>query len=350
MNRKLIVLFLLMVTTQFSWACDLCSVYIGIQPRDFKSSISLRYRYRVFEEKYVFNSSTNQLIKTSGSRLAHGSSMSVSHVEHETETGKNNTFLYAEQYHSFDVVANIMFGKRVSVLVSTSFSDHYIYKNDSLIDNISGVGDVMLMANYRLFYTKLANDSLAKNRFLHRLTVGGGIELPTGSFNKKSVKGYETSYTPNTIIGQPLMELDEHLQPGMGSFNYLVLVQYLVKRNQWGLNSNISYKMITQNNNGFRFANRLNANFAVFYLAKLSKSILLMPSTGLSYEFSEHDQRNDTQVTDSGGEALFGNVGMELFYKNVSFSTTYFHSVHNYLYGNQPSNKVRIVSQLSIYF
>lgn len=352
MNR-IIILFLLLTIVNTSWACDLCSVYIGIQPRDFKSSIGFRYRYRLFEEKYIINKSntgTSNLVKTSSSRLMSNSGMNINHVENGITGTNNSTLLYTEQYNSFDIVANLRFGKRFSVLLNTSFSDNYVYKNDSIVDNISGVGDLMLIANYRLFYTKIANDSLAKNKLLHRLTVGGGIELPTGSFNKKSVKSYETSFTSNTIIGQPLMELDEHLQPGTGSFNYLLLLQYMVKFNRIGLNNNISYKINTKNKNDFQFANRFNVNSSIFYLAKLNDKITLMPNTGLSYEFSEHDKRNENILIDSGGEALFVNGGLQLFYKNMSFATTYFQPVYNYLYGNQPSNKARIISQLSIYF
>ncbi len=334
-----------------SWACDLCSVYIGIQPRDFQSSIALRYRYRLFEDKYTLNSNTNSLSKTSGSRLNPLYDMNINHVE-DGLTGTNNdgTIIYTEQYSSFDVVANLMFGKRFSLFLTTSFSDNYIYQNDSIIDNVSGVGDALILANYRLFYTKVANDSLAKNKFLHRFTIGGGIELPTGSFNKKSVKGYETSFTANTIIGQPLMELDEHIQPGTGSFNYLLATQYMVKYNRFGINNDISYKINTINGNGFKFANRFNVNSSLFYLAKLNDKMMLMPNTGVSYEYSQQDWRENEKVKDSGGEALFTNFGLQFFYQNISISITYFQPVYNYLYGNQPSNKARVISQLSIYF
>jgi len=304
----------------------------------------------LFEERYTFSTTTNSLIKTSSSRLAQGSQMSVNHLEQSLTETKNSSFLYAERYNSFDLVANIRFGKKFSALISNSFSDNYIYKNDSIINNISGVGDLLLIANYRLINTKIGADSLAKNKLLHRITIGAGIELPTGSFNKKSVISYETTFTPNTIIGQPLMELEPQLQAGTGSFNYLFLIQYMIKFNKFGLNNYVSYKVNSTNRNDFRFANRFNVNTSLFYLGKINKELTLMPNVGTSYEFSDHDLQGDDKVINSGGEALFINSGITFFFKNISFELTYYQPVYNYLYGNQPSNKARIISQISIYF
>jgi hypothetical protein len=353
MIRKFTFLFLLIFIGQVSFACDLCSVYIGIQPNDFKSSFGIRYRYRTFEDKYTFNTSTNLLSnlnnKTS-QRLGIKDPLSINHIDEEYLGTERKDFFYEEQYNSYDFVLNIALGKRMNVLISNSFSDNYVYKNDSLIDNISGVGDMQIILNHKLFYTKVSSDSLAKNRFLHRLTIGAGIELPTGSFNKESAKSYETSISGNTIIGQPLMELDPHLQPGTGSLNYLLVINYLVKYNNLGWNNNLSYKINSENKNGFKFANRFNAYSSLFFMAKLKSKFYLMPNAGISYEFSERDTQNDIAEIDSGGEALFVTPGLKLLVKNIAFDINYYKPIYNYLYGNQPSNKARIIGQLTYNF
>ncbi|TXB66732.1 hypothetical protein FRY74_00685 [Vicingus serpentipes] len=350
MNRKITFLLLLLFVGQISWACDLCSFYIGIQPNDFKSSFGIRYRYRLFEDKYTFNSSTNTISNKSSQRLANNNLASINHIDESYLGTEKKDIFYKEQYNSYDFLLNIALGKRFNLLISNSFSDNYVYKNDSLIDNISGVGDMQLLLNYRLFYSKVSNDSLAKNRFLHRLTIGAGIELPTGSYNKNSTKSYETTITGNTILGQPLMVLDPHLQPGTGSLNYLFFLEYLVQFNQLGWNSNISYKLTTKNKNGFQFANRSNFNTSLFYMAKIKPDFILMPNAGLSYEYSERDTQNEIEEVDSGGEALFATPGFKLLVKNIAFDFNYYHPIHDYLYGNQPSNKARIIGQLTYNF
>jgi hypothetical protein len=331
-------------------ACDLCSVYIGIQPNDFKNSFGLRYRYRLFEDQFTFNSSTQTLSNNKSKRIEINNPVSINHIDEEYLGADGKDFYYKEQYNSYDLILNIALGKRVNLLISNSFSDNYVYKNDSIIDNISGVGDMQVIINHKLFYTKVSNDSLAKNRFLHRLTIGAGIELPTGSFNKQSVKSYETKVTGNTILGQPLTELDPHLQPGTGSLNYLFLIEHLVKYNIIGWNTNLSYKINSANKNEFKFANRFNVNSSLFLMATINKNITIMPNSGISYEFSERDSQNNILEMDSGGEAAFITPGLKLLIKNIALDINYFHPIHNYLYGNQPSNKARIIGQLTYNF
>ena len=347
MNKRNILLFVFIMISSAYFACDLCSVYIGIQPQDFKSSFGLRYRYRLFEERVSITASQTTNINHSA-RIKTNNYNTINHLDEETIS--DNDYLYVEQYNSIDLVANVFFGKKLNVLITNSFSDNYIYHNDSIVDNVSGFGDLNLITNYRIVNTKISSDSLAKDKFLHRLTIGLGVELPTGSFNKQSVKGYETSFTPSTIIGKPLMELDEHLQAGTGSFNYLFLMEYLLKYNGIGLNTNASYKVFTENKNNFRFANRYNFNSSFFYLFNVAKNIKLMPHLGVNYEVSMYDKNNKKDVMNTGGEAVFMNAGVNWFIKNLAVDFTYYQPVHQNLFGNQPSNKERIITQLTYYF
>ncbi|MCB0380387.1 MAG: hypothetical protein KDD24_03960 [Flavobacteriales bacterium] len=347
MNKKYGLLFLFIMISSLTFACDLCSVYIGIQPQDFKSSFGLRYRYRLFEER-VSKISSKTISTNSSARLQTNNNYSINHLNEETST--TNNYLYTEQYNSVDLVLNVFFGKKLNVLITNSFSDNYVYHNDSIIDNISGFGDLNVITNYRIINTKISTDSLAKNKFLHRLTIGLGVELPTGSFNKQSVKGYETSFTPSTIIGKPLMELDEHLQAGTGSFNYLFLMEYLLKYNGFGLNTNASYKVFTENKNNFRFANRYNFNSSLFYLFDVTKNIKFMPHSGINYEVSMYDKDNKKDVMNTGGESAFMNAGVNWFIKNLAIDFTYYRPVYQNLFGNQPSNKERIITQITYYF
>lgn len=345
------MLFLFVLLSNTILACDLCSVYIGIKPQDFKSSFGLRYRYRLFESNYTLTSVNNTYKATPTARLASPIGATINHGnEHVTGISENETYIYAEQYNSVDVVLNLFFGKKFSVLLSNSFSDNYVYRKDSLIDNISGFGDLSVIANYRLINTKIGSDSLAKNKLMHRLTVGTGVELPTGSYNKQSVVGYETTFSPSTIIGKPKFELDPHLQAGTGSINYIFMLEYLVKMNRLGLNTNISYKIFNENSNQFKFANRYNFNSSLFYLVTLNEKVKMLPYLGVNYEMSYYDNDNGMDLFDSGGEAVFLSVGLNFLIKNIGIDFTYFKPIYQNLFGYQPSNKTRIIAQLTYYF
>lgn len=349
MNKKITVLFLFLMVSNVFFACDLCSFYIGIQPQDFKNSFGLRYRYRLFEENIKVLSLNNSTTNKPGARLLPNHYNTINHLE-EGATTSTNDYIYAEQYNSVDLLLNVYFGKKFNVLITNSFSDNYVYHNDSIIDNISGFGDLNLVANYRVINTKFSSDSLAKNKLMHRLSVGLGVELPTGSFNKQSVKSYETRFTPNTIIGKPLMDLDEHLQAGTGSYNYIFVMEYLLKFNGIGLNTNVSYKLYSDNKNNFRFANRYNFNSSLFYLFKAAKNVKVMPHLGVNYEVSMYDKDNGKDMVNTGGETVFISPGMNFFIKNVGVDFSYFKPVYQNLFGNQPSNKERIITQLTYYF
>ena len=102
MNRKTILLFLLIITSNLSWACDLCSVYIGIQPNDFKNAIGLRYRFRSFEDKYVLNTTTNTF-NISGQRLASNSPLNISHLEDDLASTNEDEILFCQLETNIEV-------------------------------------------------------------------------------------------------------------------------------------------------------------------------------------------------------------------------------------------------------
>jgi len=347
MQKKMIVLLTLVLIYHSALACDLCTIYLGIQPNDFKNSFSLRHRYSLFEREYINNP---LFFNRSNQRVIKGEIIDKHDGEATDAIPLGKTYTYAEAYNSYDVVANIYLSKKFQINSSINFSDNYLKQNDSIIDNIGGIGDLNILLKYQLYNSSKTEDSILTNKFLHRLTIGGGVTLPTGNYNKYTVVDYVTEFTPNTIIGSPIIELDPHLQAGTGSFGYLVLLEYLLKLNSFGINSNISYKLNTTNKNNFRLANRFNVNTSVFTLAKLSKKIKLMPKLGLSYESSKQDSYNDKPFINSGGEVLFFNYGLNLYINKLGVEFIYYQPIKEYLMGIQPYNKQRIISQLTYYF
>ena len=136
------------------------------------------------------------------------------------------SYNYKETYNSYDLSANFFLGTRLQLNTSISFSDNYVLQNDSITQNIGGIGDLNLQFKYQVYNSIQKEDTTKK--WIQRITVGSGISLPTGNFNKISIVGFQTEFEANSIIGTPETELDAHLQAGTGSFGYLFFLEYLV--------------------------------------------------------------------------------------------------------------------------
>jgi len=341
-----IVLALLLINSMY--ACDLCSIYKGLEPNDFKNSFGVRYRYRLFESKFTFETPT-----FSTANVILGGSIkgipSNKHLEPTfIESKDRSDFVYTESYTSYAIFANFYLNHRLKLNVSTYFSDNYTYKNDSLLENVSGIGDITLLANYQLYNTKKTDTT--HMHFSHRVMVGGGIIVPTGNFNKKTIVGVETEIKPNIILGTPIQSLDPHLQAGTGAFGLVFLTEYLVKYRKIGVNTNLSYRKNLVNKNDFQFADRFNANSNLFYILKFSDKISVMPTVGLAFETAKRDSYKNEPFIGSGGNVLFLNYGLSFNYKDWSLSSSYYNVISENLKDLQPSNKNRIIIQLSYYF
>lgn len=345
--KKIIPLMISLLCATEILACDLCSIYIGIEPKDYKNSFGVRYRYRIFESDFQLNSPTTNLKMISPTNRK-GINTDKHLGESVYEQSEDKKFTYTETFTSYDVYANFYLNQRLQLNVSTYFADNYTYKNDSILENISGIGDINITAVYQLYNTTRTSDSTRK--LVHRLNFGMGIFLPTGNFNKKSIIGFETKIQPNVILGTPIEELDPHLQAGTGAFSSLLIAEYLVKYSNWGITTNISYKANRENKNQFRFANRFNANSNLFYLMKWHKNITFMPTVGTAMEFSNRDTFENYSYLGSGGEVWFANVGTTFFIKDWGINVMYYSPVYQRLNDTQPKNKSRVIAQLSYYF
>jgi hypothetical protein len=344
MQKRFLVGLVFMLIYNTSFACDLCTIYLGIQPNDFKNSVGIRYRYRAFEKNYD---------GLSLSTLSNGKRIKGNPIDKHNgaELGSPlESYLYIEEFNSYDIFINVYLHPKWQLNVSTYFADNYIKKNDSIVNNVGGIGDINLLLKYQLINSQNNCDTILNNKFIHRLTVGAGITLPTGNFNKATIVDFETEFKPNVIIGTPILELDPHMQAGTGAFGYLFLMEYLIKVNAFGLNFNTSYKLNTTNRNEFKFANRFNSNISLFSMLKLSKKVKIMPQAGFSYEQSKRDEYQNKPYMESGGSVLFGNFGLGIFLNKLRFSTSYYKPVYESLYDDQPLNKLRLISQINYYF
>jgi hypothetical protein len=320
-----LVAFLLI--SEVALSCDLCSIYVGIRPDDYKSSFGMVHRYRSFAKDFEATVPISTLDK-------HGAQFST------------EPYSLEEVYNSYDLWFKYFVNPRVQIDASLSFSDNYLGKNDSMTNSISGPGDLLVLTKYQVYNSKLCNDS---SDWVKRLTVGAGIKLPTGTYNKSYTNYPISSTTKGITYGDPETILDPHMQAGSGTVDFILMMEGILMIHNVGINTNVSYKINTTNKNNFRFANRFNFNPSLFYIQQI-KDVRLMPTIGAAYERSNRDTDNGQEYFASGGETLFGNMGLTLFYKKISIGATYFTPLYETLYDNQLNNRMRLITELNYYF
>jgi hypothetical protein len=275
--------------------CDLCGCYMGIDGEN-RNEIGVRYRIRVFNGPH-------------------------------TNTGDPSAFSsIREYYNTVELYGRYILSPKVQI----SFSLPYGI-NSVEVGKFTGLGDLLVMTKY-LVLGKISNQP--GKIYNDRLFVGGGFKIPTGSYNKPESDG----------------EVEPHFQTGTGSFDFLLLTTYIARIKSFGFNSDIVYKINTQNPNKYHFANRFNFSTSVLYILQTGISSAIIPNAGVYFEQANPDLINGTADDGSGGKVLFITGGVNVNLKHISLSLNYQKPVYENLIGYQPKNNFRLISSISYMF
>lgn len=154
-----------------------------------------------------------------------------------------NSPWYTENFNTTQVWARIPVNKNIQISVLIPYHAHN-RETTTGKQSINGIGDITVLAMYRLYQTK--TDSTF---FAHTLQMGGGLKLPTGSFDDANSGAVNPSF-----------------QVGTGSWDYLLATEYILRRKQFGLNTMLNYVIKTENQKNYRFGNQWNYATTFFYL------------------------------------------------------------------------------------
>lgn len=265
--KKILLLLIIACTCIAANACPICgcgvgNFYIGLLPGFNKSFIGIRYQYMRYE----------------------------THLKDEPEEFSHDRYEIAELWGGINI------GERWQVLGFVPY--HFNYQNmDDGIRKENGLGDVMLMMNYKLWQSSKQNNN-DRSMSHQEFWIGGGVKLPTGKYDVDHED-------PETEIG------DVNSQMGTGSLDFIANAMYNVKLGKVGINTSASYKMNTSNNNNYKFGNRLVASSFAFYQAQV-KSIFVAPNIGVLYEHAAINHLNKDVVEQTGGYVALGIAGVDV--------------------------------------
>lgn len=218
----------------------------------------------------------------------------------------NNSPKIDENFNTIQLWSRLPISEKIDIQAFVTYHSHtrnYVDK----ITKIQGVGDISIFANYKVLEKRKSNYNQRKNKVtstIHQIKIGTGIKLPTGKFDEEINNSINPSF-----------------QLGTGSVDYVTMVQYLFKSNQFGVNNYINYYIKTENKKRYKFGNQLNFNSTFFYVFKNNEKNMFVPSLGVSGEFHQKNKSFDISVRDTNGYTILSNIGIEYNTPKMTFGT-----------------------------
>jgi len=221
-----------------------------------------------------------------------------------------------ENFNTLQVWSRIPIGHKVQITALIPYHSHE-RELTSGTENIAGLGDITVMGSYTLFSTQ-KEDPI----FTHKLSVGGGIKIPTGKFTEKNNLG----------------RVNQSFQLGTGSWDYSLISEYIVNRKNLGLNTTLNYIFKTQNSKDYQYGNQFNYNSTLFYSFEV-KTIQLVPQAGIAGEIYKGNSQYQLDLPNTAGAILFSKFGIEAGKNDLSVGLNLMTPVHqNLAEGNMKAN------------
>ncbi|SMG40576.1 hypothetical protein SAMN05661096_02771 [Marivirga sericea] len=292
MNKKIILLVVLTSLQSKLLACDVCNIF-EFKTVDQKNYIGVFYHYMSFNGYDHLNQPHQLFSKSPQMHELDGSNLFFEKKQQDFE-----------KYSTFALRANINLFKnfRLNVLLPYEHTVVYYNKVWSTLDPVSdttmllsGLGDAIVGID--------KNIRFKTDQFTHYLIPGLSLKLPTGITNIKD--------NADEVF-------DPEIQPGTGSLDVLLKLNYTLTNGKWGVFSATNYK-INSTHNGYRFANSFNFQSDIFLILGNPKKQFI-PQAGLYLERAGNNLDNGNIIDFTGGSTVFFDSGMELRLNNsISF-------------------------------
>jgi len=199
----------------------------------------------------------------------------------------NNSPWVDENFNTVQAWARIPVAKNLQV---SALVPYHFHNRDRATgeQSISGLGDITVLGLYTIYQTQ--SDTTA---FRHVVQLGGGVKAPTGKYDSANNGSVNPSF-----------------QVGTGSWDYLLAAEYVITRNNLGLNTMVNYTFKTENSEKYHFGNQFNYATTVFYMMEGGK-FTIVPQAGLAGELYAANKQYGEELPDTKGEILFGKLGVE---------------------------------------
>lgn len=209
----------------------------------------------------------------------------------------------SEHYRTLQAWGRLYLNKRWQLFAFVPYKINS-YSSSNGDTAINGIGDVSVLASYTFINT--ADD----NVFMHRLQGGIGIKAPTGVYSGISERVRQG--TPN-------------IEPGSGSWDVPLNINYTAKHNNAGINVDAMYNITSPGADRYKFGNRLSTQLTGFYWLQLGK-VSILPQATIQYDQALHDYEDYDKKwlnTQTGGHIIVAKPGAQVYYKNLGLQVAY---------------------------
>ena len=294
--------------------CDVCGSFIGIHPGDKKAYVSMFYRYVSFSG----NNTTNSPFFPDGS-------MRIGHTDHEGSNATNSKEF--EVYRAVEWRARYYLHPRVEFSVIAPYVFNSAYENEKQTEN-SGLGDLTTFLGWQLI------NEANTGKFNHRFLVGSGVKWALGDVNQK-------------VYNERLSIL---LQPGTGSNDLLFFANYQLGIENWSWNLLPTYKINGKNRFDERVSNSITIFSNISYQWKWNENFKAMPSMQGYFESMKGVEVMAKKIKGTSMNGFFWGPGMDLFYKNIGFSSSCWWSARQDQNSNMLASRIRYRAGITWYF
>jgi len=260
----IVIVFASMLFIQWADACETCTIpRLGKQKGDIIESANKKWFF-----EYLFEAQDWHEKEAREAHLLH-------HDEHHFHDKTK------EYIHHFTG------GGRLTQKITAIVEIPYVIRHSIEIDDHSilgtkqrseGIGDLHVVGLYEVWQQNEASASL-----------GGGVKFPTGSTNEKNSIG--TLFEPE-------------LQPGSGSYDYIMGGVYQTRAGRSHLTANLFYVIKTEGDADYKFGNLFSTSFLWEYLAFERKNFKAKLGIDANLQIEAKHEDNGSEILDSGGTTL----------------------------------------------
>jgi hypothetical protein len=263
-----------MLLGTYIWGCDACasfsnSVNLGLTPLLRNNMVTTRYNLTRFNTiPFAFSEATN-----------------------------------SEITHSWDIQGRFRINRRLQISTAIPYN-FFKQSGDFGKVNLYGLGDLSIVSSLILI-----NSSQDKEKKVnHLLFINGGLKLPTG----------KTSIQDDT--GR---RFNPRMQPGSGSIDYILGMNYIVKYGNNSFLFETSGRLNTMNDQSYQMGNLFRSVVRYSRWYKIDDNNLLL-NLGLTREEVGDDYSKSDLFHAMHGRKEYGiQCGADLFFKKVVFNINY---------------------------
>lgn len=232
-----------------------------------------------------------------------------------------------ENFNTLQAWGRVPIGKRFLVNAIVPYHFHNREFADKSTQDISGLGDITVLGFYKILAKQ---DSIMVVGPQHSLQVGGGVKMPTGSFDRANNTG----------------SVNTSFQLGTGSWDYITAVNYGLSHNNWGgVSAMLNYTFKSKNSKDYQFGNQLNYGVNTYKTYYITDAFAITPVVGVGGENYSKDESYSLTVLNTGGDVFFGKVGLEASYNKYSLGVTSMLPIQQ----NLNAGKVEVKNRFSLY-